>query len=274
MRTAVRMPRGSALGWAGVVVVVAGAMAGCGREGGGGTAICPIPPMFAIPLADTTAVGDTVRFRIPSADLANTPARLIRWESDNQRVATISPDSGLAHALAVGIAGMHGVDQNSPSNCSPSWYGTLWVRAIHDLPPDTLPHSAVDSVLAFSVSTTALYADGVLTATFVLTNPRSDTLRLQGSSDPSCIFVVRAYDGSGTLVSPIAHACPADLVTWAAIPPHASFTRQVVWRSSDDRSTSPGPAPLAGGVYDLEPVVDALGFVWVGKRVRVQVVTP
>ncbi len=261
-------------GWARIAAVfVAGAMAAC-RQTEFATPPCPVPPMFAIPWTDTIAVGDTVRFRIPASDLVHTPERLIRWESDNERVATISPDSGLAHALAIGVAGMYGVDQNSPSNCSTKWYGTLRVRAIHDLPPDTLPHSAADSVLAFSVSRTALYTNDVLTATFVVTNPRADTLHLQGSG--TCTFVVRAYDQSGRLSSPIEpHACTADIHFWATMPPHASFTQQVVWRANDGRNIGPPPpAPLPAGVYDLEPRVDAVGFLWVGKRVRVQVIVP
>jgi hypothetical protein len=277
MRTTVRMPWGSAPGWAGIALVaLTGAIAGCGWEGGGITVPCPIPPMFAIPWADTIAVGDTVRFRIPASDPVHAPARLIRWSSQNTRVATVMPDSGLARALAIGLAEIDAVDMNTPSNCRASWYGTLSVRAIHNLPPDTLPHSASDSVLAFSVSATALYANDNLWATFVLTNPRSDTLRLQGSGDPSCLFVVRAYDRSGNVASPIEpHACTADIHFWATMPPHASFTQQVVWRANDGRNIGPPPpAPLPAGVYDLEPRVDAVGFLWVGKRVRVQVIVP
>jgi hypothetical protein len=263
-------------GLSGVVFAsLACAIAGCGPEGGAVTPPCPVAPMFTIPWADTIAVGDTVRFRIAASELVHTPARLIRWESANELVATVTPDSGLAHALAIGLAEIDAVDLSTPSYCRASWFGTLRVRAIRDLPPDTLPHSAADSVLAFSVSTTALYANDNLTATFVLTNPRSDTLRLQGSGDPSCLFVVRAYDRSGNVASPVApHICPADLVTYAVMPPHASYTRQLTWRASDDRKVSPGPAPLPAGAYDLEPRVEALGFLWVGPRVRVQVVAP
>ena len=250
------------------------AIAACGPEGGGVTPPCPVAPMFTIPRADTIAVGDTVRFRIAASELVHTPARLIRWESANELVATVTPDSGLAHALAIGLAEIDAVDLSTPSYCRASWFGTLRVRAIRDLPPDTLPHSAADSVLAFSVSTTALYANDNLTATFVLTNPRSDTLRLQGSGDPSCLFVVRAYDRSGNVASPVEHACQLDLVTYTVLPPHATYTKQLTWTASDDRNFSRPPAPLAAGVYDLEPRVEALGFLWVSPRLRVQVVAP
>jgi hypothetical protein len=118
-------------GWDGVVtVLVAGAITACGREGGGVLTPCPIAPMFAIPWADTIAVGDTVRFRIPASDLVHTPARLIRWASSNEAVATVTPDSDLAHALAVGLAEIDAMDMNSPSNCRTSWFGTLRVQVI------------------------------------------------------------------------------------------------------------------------------------------------
>jgi hypothetical protein len=35
-------------------------------------------------------MGDTVRFMVPATDLIHTPARLIRWSSDNPVVAAIS----------------------------------------------------------------------------------------------------------------------------------------------------------------------------------------
>src|ERR1017187_8628460 len=53
-----------------------------------------------------------------------------------------------------------GVDPNSIlPNCPDAWEGVLYVRALHNLPPDTLPHSAADSALTFSVSGTAVYAN-------------------------------------------------------------------------------------------------------------------
>ncbi len=89
---------------------------------------CPKPPYAAIPVADTVAVGDTVRFRVPAADLVHTPARDIRWSSTYTTVATIGVLDGLASARAVGFSEIYATDQNSPENCPDMWHGALWVR--------------------------------------------------------------------------------------------------------------------------------------------------
>jgi hypothetical protein len=89
---------------------------------------CPKPPYAAIPATDTVAVGDTVRFRVPAADLVHTPARTIRWSSTYTAVATIGALDGLAMARAVGLTEMYAVDQNTPANCPDVWHAALWVR--------------------------------------------------------------------------------------------------------------------------------------------------
>jgi hypothetical protein len=139
------------------------------------------------------------------------------------------------------------------------------------VPADTLRHVAADSVLSFSVARAVLWTDDTVTVTFAVTNPRPDTLRLQGSG---CTFRVRAYDQTGALASPVGIVvCTADLAHWATLAPRATYTRVFTWRTTDGRMIGPpGPAPLPAGLYDLEPVIDAVGFQWVGRRVRVQVI--
>jgi len=140
------------------------------------------------------------------------------------------------------------------------------------LPADTLPQMVMDSVLAFSVARAVLWADDSVTVTFAVTNPRPDTLRLQGSG--SCTFRVRAYNQAGALASPVGVVvCTADLAFWATLAPRATYTRVFTWRTTDGRMIGPpGPAPLPAGLYDLEPVIDAVAFQWVGRRLRVQVI--
>jgi len=89
---------------------------------------CPKPAFAAIPERDTVAVGDTVRFQVPAADLNHVPARAIRWSSTNTMVATIGVFDGLATARAVGSSELWAVDQNSPENCPDRWHGVLWIR--------------------------------------------------------------------------------------------------------------------------------------------------
>lgn len=89
---------------------------------------CPAPPYAAIPGVDTVAVGDTVRFLVPAADLVHTPARSIRWSSAHTEVATIGALDGLATARAVGFSEIYAVDQNTPEYCPDRWHATLWVR--------------------------------------------------------------------------------------------------------------------------------------------------
>ena len=158
------------------------------------TEICPAVPtpiLLTIPPYDSIVIGDSVRFRVPASALTQNPPPKIQWSSGSASVATISPDNGLAYAHALGTTFISAVDQATAGACSQgTWHGTLKVRPLNNLPPDTLPHSVSDSVLACSVSNTALYANGSITVTFVVTNPRSDTLHW-GNGDPSCQLSVR-----------------------------------------------------------------------------------
>ena len=56
--------------------------------------------------------------------------------------------------------------------------------------------------------------------------------------------------------------------------PHATYTTHLTWTASADQNVDGPTAPLAAGVYDLEPTVNALDFKWVGKRLKVQVMNP
>ena len=103
-------------------------IAGCGREATAVAVPCPTPPSAAVPAVDTVTIGDTIRFRVPLADLNQQPARRIIWSSSRTVVASVSPDSGLARALSLGSATIEAVDQLSPANCPARWAGLLVVR--------------------------------------------------------------------------------------------------------------------------------------------------
>jgi hypothetical protein len=119
-------------GWVRIAAVFVAGAVGAACHSAPTERICPALPIAylqTIPAFDTIAVGDTVRFRVPASALAQNPRPVIRWSSGNTSVASITPDSGLATAHALGTSDISGMDQNTVGECYPTtWHGTLNVR--------------------------------------------------------------------------------------------------------------------------------------------------
>jgi len=141
-------------------------------------------------------------------------------------------------------------------------------NATGGLPPDTLPLIVADTALTFSIDRSALFVGETIQLFFTVRNNGTTNRVIAGSS--SCTLNVRVFTLGGTVVSPVAsRVCTTDLVSYASLTPGETITMMRTWTVNDQ---APTPANLPAGVYELEPTVDASGFVRTGRRLRIQVV--
>ena len=102
----------------------------CGRDAHPTELPCHGAPRQLTPASDTVQAGDTVRFRVPPTELAQTTGVQLVWSSSNIAIASVSADSGLARGLAAGVTSIRADDRTvTTSGCALHyWVGTLFVH--------------------------------------------------------------------------------------------------------------------------------------------------